>query len=432
MGAAGEKERFHDKPVVLHGVSDGVKKQRRRSERRLRMEAFLRGEADVRAFASEMLAAAIEDGASDIHIEPGTPAGLVRFRVRGELREAAMVPQAHHKDLARRLKVMANLVVYQDTVPQDGRMTLTTEWGTVDVRVSVVPTGIGEKFVLRLAGDGELLDLASLGLTDADSQRLRDLLREPQGLVIATGPTGSGKTTTLYSSLRHLKATRPGASLASIEDPIEVELPFVAQTQVDRGRGLDFAGALRSVLRQDPDVLMVGEIRDGETARIAVQAGLTGHLVLSTLHAESAVGIFARLIDLGVEPFLAASSTLAGISQRLVPKLCLDCRRPSRPSPEQVAALQRAGIAAGELEFHDAEGCPACDYAGRVGRTAVFEILVLSPDLKRRIAAKVPTHELMAAARAAGLSTLLDAAVQAAARGDVALADALAVASQGS
>lgn len=423
------KRDLGEAPRALDGVSDAVRTQRRRSRRKLRMEAFLRGEADVRAFTDEMLAAAVEDGASDVHVEPGTPEGLVRFRVRGELREVAKVPHAQQKDLARRLKVMANLVVYQETA-QDGRMTLDTEWGAVDVRVSVVPTGNGEKVVMRLAGDAELLDLAVLGFVPDDLRRVQSLLREPQGLVIATGPTGSGKTTTLYSALAHLKKARPGASLASIEDPIEVEIPFLSQTQVDRARGLDFAGALRSVLRQDPDVLMVGEIRDGETAKIAVQAGLSGHLVLTTLHAESTVGVFPRLVDLGVEPFLAASSTLAAISQRLTPKLCPECRRPVRPTIEQLAILRRAGLVAEGKTFYDADGCPACDYAGRRGRTAVFEILVLGPDLKRQIAAKVPTHELMSAARDLGLVTLLASALSAAARGDVALPDALSFASE--
>lgn len=423
------KRDLGEAPQALDGVSDAVRTQRNRSRRKLRMEAFLRGEADVRAFTDEMLAAAVEDGASDVHVEPGIPHGLVRFRVRGELREVAKVPQAHQKDLARRLKVMANLVVYQE-MAQDGRMTLDTEWGAVDVRVSVVPTGSGEKVVMRLAGDAELLDLGKLGLVPDDMRRVQSLLREPQGLVIATGPTGSGKTTTLYSALAHLKKARPGASLASIEDPIEVEIPFVSQTQVDRARGLDFAGALRSVLRQDPDVLMVGEIRDGETAKIAVQAGLSGHLVLTTLHAESTVGVFPRLVDLGVEPFLAASSTLAALSQRLAPKLCEECRRPVRPSIEQLAILRRAGLVAEGKTFYDADGCPACDYEGRRGRTAVFEILVLGPDLKRQIAAKVPTHELMSAARDLGLVTLLASALSAASRGDVALSDALAFASE--
>lgn len=424
------KRALGEAPSSPHGVSDAVRTQRRRSRRRLRMEAFLRGaDADVRAFTDEMLAAAIEDGASDVHVEPGSPDGLVRFRVRGELRDASKVPQAHQRDLIRRLKVMANLVVYRETA-QDGRMSLDTEWGTVDVRVSIVPTGHGEKVVLRMAGDAELLDLPALGLSREDLQCMHTLLREPQGLLIATGPTGSGKTTTLYSALAHLKTSRPGASLASIEDPIEVEIPFVAQTQVDRARGLDFAGALRSVLRQDPDVLMVGEIRDPETAKIAVQAGLSGHLVLTTLHAESTVGIFPRLVDLGVEPFLAASSTLAGVSQRLVPRLCGECRRPVRPTAEQLTILRRRGVVAEGKTFYDAEGCPACDYSGRRGRTAVFEILVLGPDLKRMIAAKVPTHELMGAARDIGLVTLLASAVAAASRGDVALSDALTLASE--
>lgn len=413
-------------------VTDAARRRRRRGERRLRMEAFLRGDADVRAFADEMLAAAIEEGASDVHVEPGTPYGRVRFRVRGELRDVAKVPAAHHRDLMRRLKVMSRLVPYEED-PQDGRLSVEAGEGKaarrVDVRVSVVPTGEGQKAVLRLAGDASLRDLERLGLGERDRERLVSLLAEPQGLVLVTGPTGSGKTTTLYSALGEIHRGRPGASLVSIEEPIEVEIPFVAQTQVDRARDLGFAAALRTVLRQDPDVMMVGEIRDPETAKIAVQAGLSGHLVLSTLHAGSAVGIFPRLIDLGVEPFLAASSTLAAISQRLLPRLCESCRRPRSPTGREEKRLRAAGLSAAveDKTFYVAEGCAACDYRGIEGRIAVFEILRLGSALRKKIAAKAPTPELQRAAREAGLVPLEAAALEAAARGDVSLGAALSV-----
>ncbi|MEM8930871.1 MAG: ATPase, T2SS/T4P/T4SS family, partial [Acidobacteriota bacterium] len=331
----------------------------------------------------------------------------------------------------RRIKILADLVPYVTDRPQDGRLSFLArdpDGGRheIAVRVAVVPSSRGEKITLRLAGDARARSLDSLGWSIDDRQRFEKLLSQPQGMIVLTGPTGCGKTTTLYSALGHLHASPAGRALASIEDPVEVDLPFVQQTAVDRTRGLGFAEALRAILRQDPDVLMVGEIRDPETARIAVQAALSGHLLLTTLHADSALGVFPRLIDLDVEPFLVGSATLACVAQRLLPRLCSHCRHPGRVAPE----LRRRATALGlpdDTTFHTAEGCRACENSGFDGRVGVFEILHLDSALRRRIAARESVDSLRAAAHEAGHRSLADAALDAARRGDVTLRDALTV-----
>ncbi len=398
-------------------------------EIRLRLEPYLRRKPNVPAFVDDMLSSALTARASDVHIQPLDVATRVSFRVGGELREVATVPQAHHDLVVRRLKVLADLVTYETARPQDGRFTVDCRAGTADVRISVLPTHHGEKVVLRLArGLEDLIGLDRLGMMPPLRERFEALLAEPQGLVIFTGPTGSGKTTTLYAALRQVHEHRGGTvQIATLEDPIEVELPFLSQTQVDQARGLGFAESLRSVLRQDPNVLMVGEIRDAETAHVAIQAGLTGHLILTSLHAESSPGVFSRLIDMGVEPFLASSATLAVISQRLVRRLCPDCRHPARPSKTAVESLRRHAIAAQDLSFFRAEGCQACGGSGHRGRLAIFELLRLTPELRRLVAARSPTERLAEAAVAEGMVPLAKAAAAAAAAGEISLEEALRV-----
>lgn len=399
---------------------------------RSRIEAHItKSQPDIPGFVDDVLRAAVHAGASDIHIQPLELSTRVTFRLGGELEEVAIAPRAQHQAIIRRLKVLSKLVVYQTDRPQDGRIVLDTPRGRVDSRLSVLPTNHGEKAVLRLARlDDALFRLDRLGLTEPLRQHLEDLLAEPQGVIVLTGPTGSGKTTTLYASLGHIHATRgETTNLATIEDPIEVDLPFLNQTRVQRSRGLSFAEGLRAVLRQDPDVLMVGEIRDRESAQAAIQAGLSGHLILTTLHAESAVGVFPRLIDLGVEPFLASSAILASASQRLARRLCPDCRRVTPPSRTQMQRLTQRGLDAEGLQFHQAPGCDTCEGSGHRGRVALFEMLTMTPEIRQIVTARADTDTLARAAREAGMAPLADDALRLANLGEISLEEALRVAS---
>lgn len=409
--------------------------------RRPRIEARLGGgRADVPAFLDEVMRLAVDSGASDIHLQPLDLSTRVSLRIGGELEEVATAPRAHHPDLIRRLLVLANLPGYRGEVAQDGRFTLDTPRGTVDVRLSVMPTHHGSQAVLRLARlDPELFALDRLGLPTPLLDTLRQLLAEPQGVLVLTGPTGSGKTTTLYAALAHLHATRGTTTrLATLEDPVEVDLPFLSQTPVQdferraKGDGVGgFAHALRSVLRQDPDVLMVGEIRDRETAATAIQAGLSGHLILTTVHADSAAGVFPRLVDLGVEPFLVASALTGCLAQRLARRLCPECKHPAPPRPDVLEQVRRRGIDTTGLRFQVAAGCRACDGRGHRGRRAIFELLRLDTTTRRAITERLDPKQLAEMARAAGTASpsLLAQAVRLAAAGEIGLEEATKVAS---
>ena len=415
--------------------SDALPRDERRQLRKRLEELVRRAEPDAVGFLDLLLDAAVRAGASDVHLQPLGSGTRVTFRIQGALDEIVVVPLDVHAKLVRRIKILADLVVYQTSLPQDGAFSFDAANGpssrpqTTEARVSTVPTHHGEKVALRLAHTGAgVAALAELGMPDSLARAFEELLAEPQGLIVLTGPTGSGKTTTIYSSLAHIHRARGRlTNMATIEDPIEHHLPFLNQTQVDQRRGLTFAGGLRALLRQDPNVMMVGEIRDEETAQIAIQAGLTGHLVLTTLHAESSAGVFNRLIDTGLEPFLVASSTLACLSQRLVQRLCPSCRRPEAPSRALARRLERQGVELGERVFHVAEGCEACGGRGVLGRTAIYEMLRVTPALRRHITARSTTDDLRAAALAEGMTPLIEAAVEVAARGEISLEEALRV-----
>ncbi len=398
-----------------------------------RLTRNLGGRVDVPAFVDDLLDAAIAAGASDVHVKPTDVETRIAWRVRGELADVVSAPIEHHDLIVRRLKILAQLVTYQTDLPQDGRFSLESPRGTVDLRMSVLPTRHGQKVVLRLARAGHgLIALENLGMPEPLFESCREMLAERQGLIVLTGPTGCGKTTTLYGSLAHIHQQRGATtSIATIEDPVEIDLPFLSQTQVDHAAGLSFAASLRAVLRQDPNVLMVGEIRDAETAHIAVEAGLTGHLILTTLHAESTAGVFNRLIDMGIEPFLASSSVLAALSQRLARRQCRECRQPAPQNQSTVKRLIRRGItrtAAESLSFYSAPGCDACDHSGVDGRIAIFELLRLTPPLRDLIAAKATTQRIEEAALRDGMTSLFRAAILEAVEGNVSLDEALRVA----
>lgn len=356
------------------------------------------GDAPVVRLINALLLEAIRERASDIHIETQERRLAVRFRVDGILRPVLEPKRALAPLLVSRIKVMARLDIAEKRQPQDGRVSLRVGPHEIDVRVSTIPSQFGERVVLRLLDrDQARLGLDRLGMGGADAERFARLLARPSGLLLVTGPTGSGKTTSLYAALDHLNdRTR---NIMTVEDPIEYSIDGIGQMQVNPRTDLGFARGLRAILRQDPDVIMVGEIRDRDTAQIAVEAAMTGHLVLSTLHTNTAIGAVARLVDLGVERFLLAP-TLAGlVAQRLVRRLCPACRRPEPATAADAALLD--GLEAGERVFR-AAGCPACQGQGFAGRAALYEVIAVTADLAGLIHDGAPEADLARAARRHG------------------------------
>jgi general secretion pathway protein E len=332
-------------------------------------------DAPIIRMLNALLTQATRDGASDIHIEPYERHSSVRFRIDGTLREVVQPNRALHAALISRLKIMAELDIAEKRLPQDGRISLRLGARAVDVRVSTLPSAHGERAVLRLLDKSEArLTLEAVGMQGTVLQQLDQLIHQPHGILLVTGPTGSGKTTSLYAALQRLDATRH--NIMTVEDPIEYELPGVGQTQVNAKIDLTFAKALRAILRQDPDVIMIGEIRDFETAQIAIQASLTGHLVLATLHTNDAASAVNRLIDMGVEPFLLSSSLLGVLAQRLVRKRCNACQ---------------------------GAGCAVCGLTGYAGRTGIFELLVATDEVRAQIHHRAAEAELRTTALAQGM-----------------------------
>ncbi|HSI55372.1 MAG TPA: ATPase, T2SS/T4P/T4SS family [Ramlibacter sp.] len=337
-------------------------------------------DAPIIRMLNALLTQAARDGASDIHIEPYERHSSVRFRVDGTLREVVQPNRALHAALISRLKIMAELDIAEKRLPQDGRISLRIGTRAVDVRVSTLPSAHGERAVLRLLDKSESkLTLESVGMTGGTLSRFLELIAQPHGIILVTGPTGSGKTTTLYAGLQRLDAG--SSNIMTVEDPIEYELPGIGQTQVNAKIDLDFAKALRAILRQDPDVIMIGEIRDYETAQIAIQASLTGHLVLATLHTNDAASAVNRLIDMGVEPFLLSSSLLGVLAQRLVRKLCSHC---------------------------GGTGCAECGQTGYQGRTGIFELMVANDTIRAQIHNRASEAEIRDAALKSGMTLMRD------------------------
>ncbi len=343
-------------------------------------------DAPVIRMINALLTQALREGASDIHIEPFEQVSVVRFRIDGRLRDVVRPKKAIHAALISRIKIMSQLDIAEKRLPQDGRITLRVGGKPVDVRVSTLPTGHGERAVLRLLDkEGGRMDLQNLGMSEPTRMQFNRLITQPHGIVLVTGPTGSGKTTTLYAALSRLNS--PSTNLLTVEDPIEYELPGVGQTQVNARIDMSFAKALRAILRQDPDVIMIGEIRDLETAQIAVQASLTGHLVLATLHTNDAAAAVTRLLDMGIEPFLLSSSLIGVVAQRLVRKLCTYCRRFD-------------GSAWHEL------GCERCGNTGYQGRVGIYELLLTTEQIRAQIHDRASEADIRATAQHDGMQTM--------------------------
>jgi general secretion pathway protein E len=344
-------------------------------------------DAPIIRMLNALLTQAAKDGASDIHIEPYERSSSVRFRVDGTLREVVRPNKALHAALISRLKIMAELDIAEKRLPQDGRISLRIGGRAIDVRVSTLPSSHGERAVLRLLDKTESkFTLEGLGMSGEVLSAFDRLIQQPHGIVLVTGPTGSGKTTTLYASLGRVDTAT--TNVLTVEDPVEYELAGIGQTQVNPKIDLSFAKALRAILRQDPDVIMIGEIRDYETAQIAIQASLTGHLVLATVHTNDAPSSVTRLIDMGVEPFLLSSSLLGVLAQRLVRKLCVHCKRQDEHG-----------------HWHPV-GCEHCSHTGYKGRTGVYELMVADTGVQALIHNRAAESELFAAAQAAGLRSM--------------------------
>ena len=343
-------------------------------------------DAPVIRMINALLTQALREGASDIHIEPFEQISIVRFRVDGALRDVIRPKKAIHASLVSRIKIMAQLDIAEKRLPQDGRITLRIGGKPVDVRVSTLPTGHGERAVLRLLDkEAGKLDLSHLGMSSDVLKQFDHLIAQPHGIVLVTGPTGSGKTTTLYAALSRVNSG--STNILTVEDPIEYELPGIGQTQVNAKIDMSFAKALRAILRQDPDVIMIGEIRDLETAQIAVQASLTGHLVLATLHTNDSAAAVTRLLDMGIEPFLLSSSLLGVVAQRLVRKLCGHCKQ------------HEAGV-------WKAVGCEHCGHTGYQGRVGVYELLLTTEAISAQIHHQSSEAEIRLAAQKDGMKTM--------------------------
>src|SRR5687767_13839740 len=351
------------------------------------IERLAEGESDapVIRLVQRLLANAVNRRASDLHIEPMARSVAIRYRIDGRLVEVERHPDSIAGPIASRIKVMAGLDIAESRLPQDGRLRLTVAGRDVDVRVSTSPIAHGESIVLRLLGRSEVpLDLERLGLPEVALARLCHALDRPHGIILLTGPTGSGKTTTLYAAINRLR--RPDVKILTVEDPVEVLLEGVNQVQVRPEIDLSYAATLRAFLRQDPDILMIGEIRDEETAEIALRAALTGHLVLSTLHTNSAIGAFTRLADIGIEPYLTASTVIAAIAQRLIRSLCEQCRIARAPDPAERALFEQAGMKPPAL-IHEPAGCASCADTGYRGRLPLIEILEVDETIREHIRA---------------------------------------------
>lgn len=384
-------------------------------------------DAPLVRLVNSLIVQAVNEKASDIHIEPQEKKVLVRFRRDGLLREVMTLSPQIRLPLVSRVKIMAGMDIAEKRLPQDGRIQIKLGGRNIDLRVSSMPTIFGEKIVLRILDKSiGIIPIDELGFEEYNFARFLNLLRHTYGMVLITGPTGSGKTTTLYAVLNRLRS--PELNIVTIEDPVEYVLEGINQTQVNVKAGLTFASGLRSILRQDPDVIMVGEIRDRETAEIAVRAASTGHLVFSTLHTNDAAGALTRLIDMGVEPFLVASSVLGVVAQRLVRVLCPDCRKEYTPAPDAVERIFMGASPAEDLNLCAPVGCVRCNQTGYRGRISIQEVLNVTGNIRSLINQKFPADEIKRQAIKEGMVTLQQDGINKARRGLTSIQEVMRVA----
>jgi len=407
---------FDRKIRLTGGLTEGLESAESRSDNDdvPEIEDILVGqesddEAPVIQFVNSLFVRAVRERTSDIHIEPGEQNVSVRYRIDGVLKEVAEPPKRFQSSIVARIKIMAGLNIAEKRLPQDGRIRIKIAGKDIDIRVATAPTAHGERITMRLLDRSAiLLDINGIGMSPDILAEIHRLIHMPHGIVLVTGPTGSGKTTTLYSALSEINT--PDKNILTVEDPVEYQLNGISQMQVNPKIGLTFASGLRSYLRHDPDVILVGEIRDRETADIAIEASLTGHLVFSTLHTNDAAGAFTRLIEMGVEPFLVASSIQAAMAQRLCRRLCKECREPVVPSTAQLAEI---GLTLDDVErvgghIYKAGGCSACLTTGYSGRLGIYELLVMTEEMQALVMAKEDAGTIKRSALRRGMRTLRD------------------------
>ncbi|SHJ37353.1 GspE/PulE family protein [Parasporobacterium paucivorans] len=357
--------------------------------------------APVVRLINSMLQHAVKSNASDIHIEPTATKLIVRFRVDGQLQEVMTSSMSAHPAISTRIKIMSDMDIAEKRLPQDGRVETVVDGKNIDLRVSLLPGVYGEIIVIRvLGGQNVILDRRQLGISEANMLLFDKLIKSPNGIILVSGPTGSGKTTTLYTLLKELN--KPEVNIITVEDPVEYKLEGINQVQVNVKAGLTFANGLRSILRQDPDIIMIGEIRDSETAEIAIRASITGHLVLSTIHTNDSASSVARLVDMGIEPYLVSSSLVGVVAQRLVRNICPRCKTSYRPSHDEMLMLKMKEPA----PLYKGAGCPACNFTGYKGRTGIYEILVVTKEIRELVNRRASIDQIAAMAVRQGATTL--------------------------
>jgi type IV pilus assembly protein PilB len=399
------------------GADEDIARESATAEGDDRAIAGLANEAPIVKFVNLVLSQAVQDRASDIHFEPFEDEFRIRYRVDGALYEMAPPPKHLALPVVSRIKVMANLNISERRLPQDGRITMPLGTKIIDLRVSCLPTQFGESVVLRILDRSAVsLELEGLGFPKYVYDYVNEAIQRPNGIFVATGPTGCGKTTTLYSALRRVNTI--DSKLLTAEDPVEYDIEGIMQVAVNDAVGMTFGKALRSFLRQDPDVIMVGEVRDLETAQIAIQASLTGHLVLSTLHTNDSPGAVTRLIDMGVEPFLISSTLLGVLGQRLVRTICRNCRTPFEPTEAQLTLLNLSPHDLGDKVFYYGRGCSTCNDTGYKGRKGIFELLVVNDAIRLLITERAPTVVLRQKAVEMGMVTLREDGLRSIFEGD--------------
>lgn len=383
-------------------------------------------DAPIVKLVNLMLAQAVKEGASDIHVNPEEKALRIRFRVDGVLREVYTQPRKLQNAIISRLKIMSELDIAERRIPQDGRIQMKIEGKQIDLRVSTLPTVHGENVVMRILDKSNLsINLSSLGFGEQE-ELFRKIIGKPNGVMLVTGPTGSGKTTTLYSALNEVSTME--VNTITLENPVEYRLPLIRQSQINEKAGMTFAAGLRSILRQDPDIVMIGEIRDGETAQIAVEAALTGHLVLATLHTNDAPGALPRLVDMGVEPFLVSSAVGGVLAQRLVRRICKNCKVEYKPNERTLKAI---GMEGKDITLYKGEGCRACTNTGYKGRAGIYEILGMNEEIRDLVVVNASADKIRGAAIRNGMITLRDDGLRKALEGITTVEEVLRVTSSG-